>query len=123
MMDDKFISLVNKIDKKTAAGDLSWEKTVSDQEFQANLASFVIRIRLEMQGPEPDYILTLVDKSGVELETISDVYLSGLLKNTFSAETGFTLMERIFKSAKRKALGLDKIIDKLISELDNEIAF
>ena len=118
MNDEKIVALVKKIDEKSIAGRVDWEKTVSDEEFQASLPSFVIRVRREYHNsPEPDYVISLVDRNGTELESFDDSYVSRILKGIYSNENGYIYMERIFKSAKRRALGVDRAIDSIIDEL------
>ena len=118
MKEEKLVDLVRKIDAKTDSGELSWEKTVSDEEFQANLSNSLLRIRREYTGStDPDFVLTVLDKNGTELESISDAYLNRFWRRDIVPDTAFAVMQRIFKAARRKALGVDKAIEGILSEL------
>ena len=120
MTEEKVIALVHMVDARTGAGHLKWEKTATDFEFQTTLSSFVIRIGRFSTREEPDcFVVSLVDKSGTELESISDRALMQMVSKTgmILQEGTYTLMERIFTNAKRQALGVDKAIDDILTEL------
>jgi hypothetical protein len=127
MNDIKLIELAQKISERSGVSpNLYWEKTPSEDEFQATLSKFVIQIsRLAgRQSVEPDYYLNILDKDGTVLESLSDAKLTemlrvaGLIREGY---TGYTILESIFTKAKRGALGLEKAIDSIISELDTPL--
>jgi hypothetical protein len=121
MTEDKLIDLIQKVETKTATGGLKWDKTANDNEFQATLATFIIRIQ-QFEGREStDYTLNIIDKDGVSLESVTDGDLYRMIQRSdafrHSELNGIDLMRSIFKNAKRHALGVDKAIDDILSEL------
>jgi hypothetical protein len=112
--------MAEKIEQRSEGGTLNWEKTASDYEFQATLSSFVIRIRCNVTNEGADYVLSLTDNQGVNLESISDVELTKMIKRTgVYSKSAFDLMENIFKNAKRHALGVEKALDDILTELND----
>jgi len=120
MAEEKLVELVQKVERKTAVGGLQWEETAGHEEFQTTLATFVIRIRQEMNSQGFDYIISVVDSSGTTLESVSDGELSRIARSseTLYSVNPYELMEKIFKNAKRQVLGVDRAIDSILSELD-----
>ena len=123
MTEEKLVQLADKIEERSAAGTMRWEQTASNNEFQTTLSSFVIRIVCSPGENGIDYAIRLTDSNGEELESITDVELSKLTRKIsrgVNSKGGFEVMESIFKNAKRQALGVDKALDDILSELDDE---
>ena len=126
MTENKLIQLVKSIEKRTKEGALIWESTAANNEFQSTLASVVIRIRRDATGDAGfDFVISLFDSNGAELESLSDRDLKKMLaKSAYAYEPGlsdaYELMESVFKNAKRKALGVDAALDQMLSDLHDE---
>jgi len=121
MTKNKLVELVSRIEKKTISNSLTWETTADQNEFQTVLASFVVRTReyYSFGETEPDYEIKIIDGSGNILETITNGDLFNILKDeTIEGRHPYTVMSSIFKNAKRQALGIDKAIDSILSELE-----
>ena len=59
----------------------------------------------------------------MELDSITDSELTQLFRKStriVMGKSGFDIMASIFKNAKRQALGVDKALDDILSELDDE---
>lgn len=121
MNEQKILELVHKIRVKSESGGLKWEKTASENVFQATLGNFVIRISRysSSETPDPDYFISIIDKDGITLESIGDTEISRMQGTMawFGGMPPFQVMESIFKHAKRQSLGVDKAIDDILSEL------
>lgn len=109
-------TLLLKLQEQTEFGNVTWEKTTEDRQFQTVLGNYTLRL-IESWGDniEPDYVLKIQDQEGALVETISD---TELFKQSpeFPA---YNTMGNIFRLARRSAMGADKAIDSIINELDS----
>jgi hypothetical protein len=121
MTEEKLIQLVEKIESQTRAGNLNWEGTATDNEFQATLGNFVLRVARHVSSDgSADFIINFVDKGGSDLESLSDIQLAKIARKAGGyGVNAYDLMESIFKNAKRTALGVEKALDDILSELDD----
>ncbi len=110
---------MQKIFLKTKAGNLNWEKTANDEEFQTILSHWVIRVQRQFHDGVEDYWIAILDKDGTTLESISDSELRHKFVDVESdlANDVFPLMEELFRTAKRRALGVDGALDSILEEL------
>ena len=122
MTQNKLMELVVRIEQKTMSDTLAWEATADQNAFQTTLANYVVRIREhnELDEPEPDYEIKIIDKDGATLESISNVDLNNIYKimEPQPKRHPYQMMVAIFKKAKRQVLGVDKAIDSILSELE-----
>jgi hypothetical protein len=122
MTENKLVTLVSKIETNTISNALSWEATAETYEFQTTLANFVVRIGegFDPDDPEhPDYVLKIIDHNGNTMESITNADLVKMEHDaTFGQRHPYEVMQSIFKKAKRQALGVDKVIDSILSELE-----
>jgi hypothetical protein len=121
MTDHKLLALVQKVEAKTSSGELRWEATTVENLFQATLSTSILQISETASpfAPAPDFMLTILSKDGIHLESISDEALTKL-SNEAELEAGYAykIMGSIFREAKRQSLGVDKAINDILSELD-----
>ena len=110
------LKLVQRLHGKTASGQVQWERTANEDVFQSSFPNYVVRVAV---GPGPssgstEYFLTIRDEGGAVIESTSDRAISQAL----IAPNAFTLMEELHTMARRQALGVDKALDSLLSELE-----
>ena len=126
MTEEKLIEFVTKLEAKTLSGNVKWEETAATDVFQATLSSFVIRIcRSEARDGSTDLEIDLVSKDGTIIESLSDGQFLRMVRKYQSAGAllevnAHGVMESIFTSARRMALGVDKALDDVLSELNGE---
>ena len=113
---EKHTRLLQLLLEQTAANKLEWRTTSDEDTFVVSFSASSVMVS-ERYNPgttgEPDYIITLVNSDGNSVEEFSDV--------TLKSESGvnwFGEMKMLFKQAKRAALGADKVLDNVISELE-----
>lgn len=122
MIENKLVELVSRIEKKTISDSLTWEPTADAHEFQTTLGNFVVRIGEQFDPSDvdnPDYVIRIIDNMGNVLESATNGELfkitpEGKIENRHPYE----VMKSIFRKAKRQALGVDKAIDSILSELE-----
>src|SRR6266571_4859660 len=112
MTENKIVELLKGIEQKGTS--LGWESTSVNDRYQATLSNYIISVQRTYQGPEPDFSISILDKDGNELETLSDAEINVMIKSLQIPNlNAFNLMHNIFTDAKRKALGVDKAIDDI----------
>ena len=115
-MADKLWTLVQKLNERTIAGQVNWERTAEEGVYQASFPNYSVRLFTRERRGERDYIIQIVDQDGTVVEDSSDVDLarvSGLgLPDTFD------FMRGLYNIARRKAMGVDQALDTLMEILD-----
>lgn len=114
-MPDKVRSFIEKLAARTEQGKVSWERTADDGVYQASFPNYTVHV-LTRHNPErrdeTDYVLQIKDEDGAVIEDVSD--------ETLSIRTGdpiSKIMGAMFRQARRKALGVDKAVDAILSAL------
>ena len=116
---------VERICERTLASKIQWEKTSTESVFQAILAGYIVRFRHDADGNQ--YIIELynsdnelVDKFDDQQFDCPDPEYPGPPEYPM-----FTMMERAFAAARRKAMGIEDALNKILRELqdDNAIPF
>jgi len=116
MTTDKLQVLISKLRQKTSEAGIAWEQTSNDSEYQTVLGNHILRLReVYAETPEPDYILRIQNEEGAILESVSDVQIHKDNPN-FGA---FSVMTELYSMARRSAMGIDKALDSILSELEN----
>jgi len=115
----KIGAIVVNLKKLTEKGKLEWEKTEKADVFQLAFPNFTIRIskRPSEVEPEDDYIISVIDSEGVEIESMSDVDLKSIY--TLPGEA-YRMMKYIWESARGYALGVEQTLDIIIKELEKK---
>jgi hypothetical protein len=118
MTESKLLELLSRIESKTMKGEMKWEATAEQEQFQTILANVILRIDLERVDFEHVPTLTLVNKDGVVMESIQGAMLRDASSRAYNDEwLPARQLANIHKFARRQALGLDKAIDDLLSQL------
>ena len=115
-------SILEKLIERTDQGKVPWKKTSIDKTFLVVFGNSSVTISLVTVPEEPDPLsfrgtrgsvetieLKVLNKEGRELEDISGIGPSG-------ARYKDRLM-RLFREARRVALGVDSQLDELLKEL------
>jgi hypothetical protein len=115
-MDNKQLTLVRRL--QTGAGTLAWEKSEGEEAYEAESGGFTLQI-VEVAGTDPLYIIRLYDQESTLLDEFSDEDLTEVLSRVKPTEPSemFTVMQDIFRAARRSALGADRAIDAFLSVL------
>ena len=121
---EKTLALVQRLHARTRDGKVDWETTHIEGLFAVQLGEFVLRLK---QIPDPDYPdqpdfkLDVEDASGRTIERITNTTLRPV--NDRLTEEGlspYNLMERTFDMARRKALGVDDVLETILQGLAKE---
>ena len=119
MTNPKMARLLARLVEKTDQGKVSWEETEQTDVYQAAFPGYSVRISYrEATGllalGTTDYLLSIFNEDGTQIDEASDVDL----KSDYS--DSFNRMKKLHEDARRKALGVDEALDKILAELDKE---
>jgi hypothetical protein len=109
-MASRISTLIQLLHDKTSEGKLVWTITQDDGEYQATFSDFGVRV----YKVGADFHIAVYNSSGELVEDVSDPQVKPDLQNAFK------IMREIFEMARRKALGVDDVLDKIIGELSKE---
>ena len=114
----RMVYLVQKLYRRTDDGSVQWEETESEGVFQAPFPEYTVCLSMQLpDGNAPgseDYVLSIFDARGVEIEEISDVDLAEDLADSYE------VMKHLYRAARRKAMGVDQALDSILSSLGQD---
>jgi hypothetical protein len=114
---EKILKIIQRLDAKTQAGKIQWEKTGRSNVFQTAFPNYIVKLASTRDRDDPeneDIIVSIVDESGVVLESASDVDI----KQAFPAIEAYKIMKGLYDTARREALGVEAALDSLLGELE-----
>jgi toxin HigB-1 len=115
----KLWEFIERLGKRTEADRVNWEKTPEEGMFQASYPQYTVRIYSRRnENFEEDIIIQILDSEGTVIEQNSDVALARL--EGLPATIVFNEMDRIYKSARRKAMGVDHALEILMDSLGSD---
>lgn len=120
MTTDKYYKLFMQLYERTAAGSLSWQETVDKGTYIVSFSSYSVEIsQISTEHDfEHDVVIRIRDSNGEFVESIADRDVGANLSG--DARSNFYLQcEALYKMARRTALGADKALDSILTDLDN----
>jgi hypothetical protein len=118
---EKHGKLVELLVKRTLEGTLEWKISVLDDRYQVSFRDNTVRI-YESEDRETGsavVVIELINELGTVAEAFNDEDLDrDLAKGT---HYWFKQLKRLFETARRSALGSDKILDEILSDLDDDV--
>ena len=113
----KLAALIKRLDDKTSLDELEWTEPFRDV-FETKIGSKAVRVSADYSeyDPEqdPDYYFVIADKKGETIDVASDGDLSEVLQSSFKT------MQSLYRGARRRARGVDGLLDELNAELDKD---
>jgi hypothetical protein len=115
-MDEKLVTLVQRL--RARGGGIGWERTDEEGTFETDFNGFAVQIS-ESEGEEPLYTLRIFDREGAMLDEFTDEDLTEIMNRSEPTEPNvmFTVMQDIYRAARRSALGVDKAVDAILAAL------
>jgi hypothetical protein len=116
MNQSKYAELVFALQQQTLGGKVDWRPedatSIKPGKFACTLGKFTISFfTTRNDNGELDYILAISDQYGAEIDRVSDVDLRTHMDSSYS------FMQDFYKEVRQQALGVDKALNALISEL------
>jgi len=115
MVSQKLLDLILKLDRKTASGDISWEKTIHENVFQTSFPRYTIRVSHDRRGG--NYAISILGMDGNVIESVKDTEIETGAAGDARA-TWRNRLQGIFKNARHQACGVDHALDELMAYLD-----
>ncbi|MBN2223272.1 MAG: hypothetical protein JW765_01205 [Deltaproteobacteria bacterium] len=120
MADVKLVKLIKLLADRTNQGSLQWGQTEEKGVFQTSFPNSSVRIESITDkipdGGDVTYIgLSVYNSEGDLVESINSFDTSNL-----GGRTGMDLMDKLYEAARRKAMGVDKVLDQTISYLEKK---
>jgi hypothetical protein len=108
--DEKLLALLQRIYDKTVQGELHWEPTANASVFVVAFARFSLSLqRVYEPAEDSDYVLLRI--SNDQGQTVEE------LSEGAAVRIGFRDMSKLYERARRIAMGLDEVLDELLTEL------
>lgn len=116
----KHMHLVTTLAKLTKLGRIDWESTIDYGTFQVSFKNYTVRIFSKAgMNAENDVIVQLLNEEGLVAESFTDIDLNNDSDNTQDDRAyWYNTMVELYTYARRRALGVDKILDEIISSLE-----
>lgn len=121
---EKHGKLIERLLKKTLDGTLEWKASFSEGRYQISFRDNTVRLYQtedDRYEGNPMIYLELINDEGVVAETINDEELdSGLPRGQ---HFWFKQMVTLFELSRRSALQSEKILDEILTDLDDDAPF
>lgn len=119
MAHEKLITLINLLHEKTRNETMDWKETEDEDSFEAAFPNFTVMISADTShrfSKKTEYSLLIYDAQARLIEEVSDEELS--IHELGTDPTYF--MKEIHQGARMKALGVNKALDEIITEIKNK---
>ena len=120
MPDNKLIKMIGLLQRRTDEQKISWEQAVDEDVYQTAFPNYTVQLGYKessTQFGDIDYFIRILDEDNKIVEEATDVDLHNELVN--EDMNTYKVMENLYKSARRQAMGVDKEINSILSELEN----
>jgi hypothetical protein len=119
MPKEQMQELVDALYERTRMDRLEWKKGFENKTFETKIASYFVQIRraFDAESDEEYHEIVLKNAIGDELETIYPGHLHPLVPEQSGFQHYHQVFDSIFRMASRQALGVDKAIKDILSEL------
>lgn len=107
---EKDLELIRLLVKLTKEGKLAWESSYNDNAFRVNFANTTVVISEEKDS----YFISLLNNVGAVVDTFS---APRLMDADPLGENWYSILRELFTDARRKALGADQVLDRILQEL------
>lgn len=118
MSNPKFEKMIQRLIQKTDEGTANWQETSRPNVFALSLADFSVLLR-QVDSEEAvgiDVLVEIVNKDGKVIDSVRDV---DSVPEFGDPHEWYKRMSDLYKAARRKAMGVDEALDKLLEELDD----
>ncbi len=119
----KLAELAYRLSERTSKGAVDWEETAQNGHYQTEVNGNSIQISREYSDDyhgdevEYDYIIKIFNEMGNEVESFSDVEIASVMPHDLNS---YQILSKMYKDARRNALGTDKVLDSIIEGLSGD---
>lgn len=122
MTAEKHVKLFELLHARTKEGNLNWADTVDKGTYIVSFTSFSVEISREQNENhfESDIVLNIRNSDGDFVERVRDSELADYLEASgIDRAKFFSRAEALYQMARREALGADKALDSILTDLKN----
>lgn len=124
MVISKYAVLIARLLSATRKGTINWEDTSEENVFQTSFPNHSLQITYRERFDEEqhenvvDYIIRIFNNKSKLVEEIDDISI--YRDSPHISPPPFQIMEELYKSVRRRVLGVDEALDEIISSLEPE---
>src|SRR5205814_2162521 len=120
----KLVKMVRALEQQTNRQRVEWQETGDEGVFQANFPGHSVRVLTRQIDPDTDYVIQIFNANGALVEEATDVDLRDPeLPLQQSARETFELMRSLYDGARRQAMGVDRALDEILQNLEDDVQF
>lgn len=119
----KLADLALKLGEKTKEGLVAWEDTAERGTYQTEINRNSVQIAAVEPdnyfggGNDADYEISIFDTIGNKVESFRSEDINTFLPGNIHAHT---LLEEMYQTARRRALGTEQVLDSILDALDDD---
>lgn len=115
MVNNKLLQTIDSLVEKSREGIMPWSETGASDVYQASFSKASVRV-----GIDEDYnlFISILNDDGICIESATENELSNQ-GYTFYADK----IRELYTLSKSKALGVDDVLDSLLTDIDGYIPF
>lgn len=112
----KLASLTKKLSEKTKKGEVDWEETAEKGVYQASFSDYSLHLSKIGEGVNIKLLITIYDEEGQVMEQFDDEDIDPF----FLDENIFAVMKEMYEFARRRAMGTEQAINKILRILEDD---
>lgn len=110
MAQHKLLDIVNKLLERSKRGEVNWHAAEAENTYLVTYSRSSFSISSDEVEPNYYYISVLNNEESVPVDSMS-------FEGTY--DDGYNIVSELYDLAKRKSLGVDKVLDALLEEIEN----
>lgn len=110
---EKQQKLVDILLKRTRAGSMDWKDTPKEGVYQVSFANSSVQIKQGGDFSDELFIISLLNRDGEVVDTFNDEDIDPSRGGPY-----YKAMREICTTARRTALGAEKVLDEILGELE-----
>lgn len=126
MTGDQHAILIKKLLDKSRVRELAWKEGIYTNSFQISFRNNAVLVQ-PIKGRHPantDYEFMLLNDQGEVVDSFTDEDLKNVFPNGPAfGESWYAVCKEIYDLARRRALGADKVMEEILTELDDDLPF
>jgi hypothetical protein len=117
----RYEKIVDLLAKKTEDNEIEWKESPISDIYQVSFANYSLTISEVYNSRQDvtDYVVSILNSEGNMVDSFSDVDLD----KSSGGTRYLSILRDLYQNARRQALGVDKALDEILKELDDDLPF
>jgi len=124
----KTAKMIDRLADRTSEGKVNWEQTADERIFQVAFPNYSVTISSERTSndPEPEYVVSILNDSGLLVEQVTaddlEEYVSETYSHSIERSGAYAnkLLEKLYENARGHAMGVGRAVDQILGELGED---